>query len=112
MAVMAFYGFSIGCNMGLYNIVIMEVMGVEHLAPVFGTTCLFVAIGFLCTGPFIGMHTGFRDRHTCYTQPKSPTHHRLKGCHQFTGSKINECHLPPPSAFIPISLLSYSPTRS
>lgn len=54
MAVMALFGFGVGCNMGLYNIVIMEVMGVERLAPVFGTTCLFVAVGFICIGPFIG----------------------------------------------------------
>lgn len=86
MAVMALFGFGIGCNMGLYNIVIMEVMGVERLAPVFGTTCFFVAVGFLCTGPFIGRHAGFRDRHISYTQAKSPMFQRLNAYHQFTSS--------------------------
>lgn len=55
MMTMAAYGFGVGANMGIYNIVIIDVMGVENLAPVFGTTCFFVAIGFLCIGPFIGI---------------------------------------------------------
>lgn len=54
MVTMAVYGIGMGANLGFYNIVIIDVMGVEYLGPVFGTTCFSAAILFLCFGPMIG----------------------------------------------------------
>ncbi|MPC86078.1 hypothetical protein E2C01_080891 [Portunus trituberculatus] len=51
---MATYGVGVGACMGIYNIVIIDVMGEELLAPVFGTSSFCTAIGFICLGPLIG----------------------------------------------------------
>ncbi|KAG0728620.1 Monocarboxylate transporter 9 [Chionoecetes opilio] len=54
LAVMAVYGVGVGASMGIYNLVIIDVMGVERLAEVFGASSCCVAVGFICIGPLIG----------------------------------------------------------
>ncbi|KAK8753969.1 hypothetical protein OTU49_005114 [Cherax quadricarinatus] len=51
---MAGFGCGIGATMGLYTITMIDVMGLDSLAPVFGATSFAVAFGFLCFGPMIG----------------------------------------------------------
>ncbi|XP_064115318.1 monocarboxylate transporter 9-like [Macrobrachium nipponense] len=53
--VMGIFGCALGANMALYNLVMIEYMGVENLAPVFGASGLMVGIGFL----FFGTISGF-----------------------------------------------------
>ncbi|XP_050718096.1 monocarboxylate transporter 9-like [Eriocheir sinensis] len=55
MAAMMVFGIGVGANMTLFNIVIIDVMGLDHLSTVFGTACLSVAVGSICLGPFIGI---------------------------------------------------------
>uniref|UniRef100_A0A0P4W7D1 Major facilitator superfamily (MFS) profile domain-containing protein n=1 Tax=Scylla olivacea TaxID=85551 RepID=A0A0P4W7D1_SCYOL len=55
LACMATYGVGVGACMGIYNIVIIDVMGVDLLATVFGASSFCTAIGFICIGPLIGL---------------------------------------------------------
>lgn len=55
MVVMGLWGCGVGANMGVYNLVMIAVMGLENLAPVFGASCFMVAIGFITFGPLIGV---------------------------------------------------------
>lgn len=55
LACMATYGVGVGACMGIYNIVIIDVMGVERLGAVFGTSSFCNSIGFVCIGPLIGL---------------------------------------------------------
>ncbi|XP_071524183.1 monocarboxylate transporter 12-B-like isoform X1 [Panulirus ornatus] len=54
LVTMALFGCGVGATMGLYNLVMIDVMGLENLAPVFGACCFMVAVGFICLGPLIG----------------------------------------------------------
>ncbi|XP_066940755.1 monocarboxylate transporter 12-B-like [Macrobrachium rosenbergii] len=64
LAVIGVWGTGVGMNMGLYNLVMISVMGVENLAPVFGATCFMVAVGFITLGPIIGV---IRDQSGSYS---------------------------------------------
>lgn len=55
MAVMGAWGCGVGANMGLYNLVMIKVMGIDRLPAVFGSCCFMVAIGFILFGPLIGV---------------------------------------------------------
>lgn len=55
MAVMGAWGCGVGANMGLYNLVMIKVMGIDRLPAVFGSSCFMVAIGFILFGPLIGV---------------------------------------------------------
>lgn len=55
MVDMAVFGCGVGAAMGLYNIIMIEEVGVQNLAAVFGACCFSVAVGFICLGPMIGM---------------------------------------------------------
>lgn len=52
--VMAATGFGVGANMGLFSLIIIDVMGLDNLAPVMGSSTMVIGIGFLCLGPFVG----------------------------------------------------------
>ncbi|XP_071524181.1 monocarboxylate transporter 12-B-like [Panulirus ornatus] len=54
LATMALFGCGVGTAMGLYNLVMIDVMGLENLAPVLGSSWLTVGIGFILLGPLIG----------------------------------------------------------
>lgn len=55
MVVMGLWGCGVGASMGVYNLVMIAVMGLDNLAPVFGASCFMVAIGFITFGPLIGV---------------------------------------------------------
>ncbi|KAK7066379.1 hypothetical protein SK128_028050 [Halocaridina rubra] len=55
MVVMGIWGCGVGTTMGVYNIVMITVMGLDNLAPVFGASCFMVAVGFITFGPLIGV---------------------------------------------------------
>ncbi|XP_047488037.1 monocarboxylate transporter 14-like [Penaeus chinensis] len=55
MVVMGAWGCGVGANMGLYNLVMIKVMGIDRLPSVFGSCCFLVAIGFILFGPLIGV---------------------------------------------------------
>ncbi|XP_063613625.1 monocarboxylate transporter 14-like [Penaeus indicus] len=55
MVVMGAWGCGVGANMGLYNLVMIKVMGIDRLPSVFGSCCFMVAIGFILFGPLIGV---------------------------------------------------------
>ncbi|XP_068236336.1 monocarboxylate transporter 9-like isoform X2 [Palaemon carinicauda] len=63
LAIMGVWGTGVGMNMGLYNLVMISVMGLENLAPVFGASCFMVAVGFMTFGPIIGV---IRDQSGSY----------------------------------------------
>lgn len=54
MIIMGFWGWGVGASMGVYNLVIISVVGVKKLGSVFGTSSFMVALGFLVIGPAIG----------------------------------------------------------
>ncbi|XP_064093696.1 monocarboxylate transporter 13-like [Macrobrachium nipponense] len=54
MIIMGFWGWGVGASMGVYNLVIISVVGVKRLGSVFGTSSFMVALGFLVIGPVIG----------------------------------------------------------
>nr|XP_045608472.1 monocarboxylate transporter 9-like isoform X2 [Procambarus clarkii] len=64
MVTMAVWGCGVGTTMGLYNLVMVTIMGLDNLAPVFGASCLAVGVGFLFLGPLIGV---VRDATGSYT---------------------------------------------
>ncbi|XP_064095755.1 monocarboxylate transporter 9-like [Macrobrachium nipponense] len=64
LAIIGVWGTGVGMNMGLYNLVMISVMGVENLAPVFGAACFMVAVGFITFGPIIGV---IRDQSGSYS---------------------------------------------
>ncbi|XP_064115063.1 monocarboxylate transporter 9-like isoform X2 [Macrobrachium nipponense] len=53
--VMGCYGFTVGMNISLNNLVIIKFMGLENLPSVFGASQVFTGIGFLCAGPVTGI---------------------------------------------------------
>ncbi|KAK7079037.1 hypothetical protein SK128_005858 [Halocaridina rubra] len=53
--IMGLFGSALGANMALYNLVMIEYMGVENLAPVFGASGLMVGVGFLFFGTLTGL---------------------------------------------------------
>lgn len=54
MATLALAGCGSGIAIGLYNLIIVEIMGRENLASVYGVAGLLVAVGYLAAGPVIG----------------------------------------------------------
>lgn len=54
MVAMATFGMGIGIPMSLYNLVMVNFMGLENLAPVFGAAGFTLAVGFTTVGPLIG----------------------------------------------------------
>ncbi|KAG7168114.1 monocarboxylate transporter 12-B-like [Homarus americanus] len=64
MAAMALFGCGVGANMGLYTLVMIDVMGLDNLPPVFGASCFMVAMGFIILGPIIGI---IRDSTNSYS---------------------------------------------
>ncbi|XP_068236069.1 monocarboxylate transporter 5-like [Palaemon carinicauda] len=62
--IMGIFGCALGANMALYNLVMIEYMGVENLAPVFGASGLMVGVGFLFFGIISGL---IRDISNSYT---------------------------------------------
>ncbi|XP_042222005.1 monocarboxylate transporter 9-like isoform X2 [Homarus americanus] len=55
MVVMAAWGSGVGTTMGLFNLIMVKIMGLENLPPVFGASCLIIGIGFLSLGQLIGV---------------------------------------------------------
>ncbi|CAL4120615.1 unnamed protein product, partial [Meganyctiphanes norvegica] len=55
VVILALFGCGVGSYMGLYNIIMVKYMGLEDLPKIFGAACLFVALGFLVTGPITGV---------------------------------------------------------
>lgn len=54
LMIMAAFGIGVGVNMGLYNLVIIDVMGLDNLAPVFAVGCLMMAFSLIGIGPLLG----------------------------------------------------------
>lgn len=51
---MGMLGLGIGSSMSLNTLIIINIMGLENLAPVFGASSLTVGVGFVALGPVIG----------------------------------------------------------
>ncbi|KAK4310756.1 hypothetical protein Pmani_017695, partial [Petrolisthes manimaculis] len=51
---MVLFGCGVGSSMGLHNLVMIDVMGIERLESVYGSTSLSIGIGFIFVGPIIG----------------------------------------------------------
>lgn len=51
---MAAIGCGAGSSMGIFNPVVIEVVGLEKYGPVLAAYTIILAIGFLCLGPFVG----------------------------------------------------------
>ncbi|CAL4178522.1 unnamed protein product, partial [Meganyctiphanes norvegica] len=54
MVTISFWGFGVGTNMSLYNLVVLEFMGKEHVPAMVGTTCLLNAVFANIIGPIAG----------------------------------------------------------
>ncbi|KAK8392067.1 hypothetical protein O3P69_017592 [Scylla paramamosain] len=53
MVVMTTWGMGVGTTMSLFNLIMVEFMGLENLPLMFGGTSLMMATGFLTIGPLI-----------------------------------------------------------
>ncbi|XP_068236065.1 monocarboxylate transporter 14-like [Palaemon carinicauda] len=51
---MGVFGCGLAATISLLHLVMIQYMGVENLAPIFGSTCLLIGVGFPTFGPFIG----------------------------------------------------------
>lgn len=56
---MAGVGLGVGANISLSTLIIVEVMGADYLAPVYGVACSLVAVGFVSMGPVVGNVSSF-----------------------------------------------------
>ncbi|XP_047480403.1 uncharacterized protein LOC125032999 [Penaeus chinensis] len=54
VVVMGMLGLGIGSSMSLNTLIIINIMGLDNLAPVFGASSLTVGVGFVALGPIIG----------------------------------------------------------
>lgn len=55
MVIMGVWGCSVGVFMGLYNLVMIQYMGVHNLPSMFGAACLLNGLGFISLGPLLGV---------------------------------------------------------
>ncbi|XP_063606425.1 uncharacterized protein LOC134781240 [Penaeus indicus] len=54
LVVMGMLGLGIGSSMSLNTLIIINIVGLDNLAPVFGASSLAVGVGFVALGPVIG----------------------------------------------------------
>ncbi|CAL4174948.1 unnamed protein product [Meganyctiphanes norvegica] len=55
LAVMVPWGIGLSINLSLYNVVMVQLMGIENLSKVFGASKLISGILFIIIGPIVGM---------------------------------------------------------
>ncbi|KAG7168115.1 monocarboxylate transporter 12-B-like [Homarus americanus] len=63
LATMALLGCGIGVNMGVANLVMIDVMGRKKFPTTFGASCFTGGVGFICLGPLLGV---IRDTSNSY----------------------------------------------
>lgn len=54
MAVMGLWGCGIGATVGIYTLIMTEVLGPAKMPACFGATCLFIGVGYITVAPIMG----------------------------------------------------------